>query len=224
MEEVYQEYKDHVNFLWVYGHEAHPEEHPFAEGYESSDLGWEHPYTITNEMSERAQRARWMKTDPEPDFEIPMAVDFVNHVAEPDSAIRNAYRGGGFYSGFVVDCDGIVKVAHAWSWYAPGGEWWGLPLAPVFGLRNWLNNYLADPPACYTGDVVPMPDGGVPEPDAGSEPDASTGLDAGVTPGPDAEPEDIPSDDGGCATGGSHGLPLALLALLLGLCWRRRRR
>jgi hypothetical protein len=101
-------------------------------------VGWEHPYTITTDMSERAQRALLMKTDPEVDFEIPMVVDYVNHATEPDNAIRNAYRGGGFYSRFVVDCDGIVKVAHGRGWYALGGEWWGLPLAPVSELRAWL--------------------------------------------------------------------------------------
>ncbi len=235
MEALYQEYKDHVNFLWVYGSEAHPEEHPFAEGYESSDLGWEHPYTITLDMAERAQRALWMKTDPEPDFEIPMVVDYVNHLTEPDNAIRNAYRGGGFYSGFVVDCDGIVKVAHGWGWYAPGGEWWGLPLAPVSELRNWLDAYLANPPVCYTGEAVPLPDGGVGEPDAGSGPDATAGLDAGVTPTPDAGDDDGGGNAGGCSAsgaagvggvGGVGGAPLGWLALGLGLAFglRRRRR
>jgi hypothetical protein len=147
-----------VNFLWVYGSEAHPEERPFQSGYESKDLGWEHPYSIAHEMSERAQRAQWMKTDEDPDFEIPMMIDYINHPPHRDNAIRTSYRGAGFYSGFVIDCDGRVLVAENWSWFAPGGEWWGLPLAPIDELHAFLDAYLANPSPCYAQD---QPDGGV---------------------------------------------------------------
>ena len=67
---LFEEYGDRVSILWVYGDEAHPEEDPFASGYESKDLGWSHPYSITHTMAQRAERARFMKTDPEPDFTI----------------------------------------------------------------------------------------------------------------------------------------------------------
>lgn len=78
MEATYEKYRGKVNFVWVYGSEAHPEEHPFKKGYESRDLGWNHPYTISKSMKERAQRAKWMKTDPEPDYTIPMMIDYIN--------------------------------------------------------------------------------------------------------------------------------------------------
>ena len=121
-EASYQEYKGRVNFLWVYGSEAHPEENPFQDGYESTDLGWDHPYSITDTMEERAQRAKWMKTDEDPDFEVPMAVDFVGHDTQPDDEIRRNYLGGGYYSCYVIDCDGTVLQRHPWGWYAPGGD------------------------------------------------------------------------------------------------------
>ena len=96
LEASYQQYKGRVNFLWVYGSEAHPEENPFEEGSESKDLGWDHPYSITHTMEERAQRAKWMKTDEDTDFEIPMAVDYINDPPNVDNAIRSAFRGDGF--------------------------------------------------------------------------------------------------------------------------------
>lgn len=219
MEALYEDYGDRVNFLWVYGSEAHPEEDPFAEGYESKDLGWSHPYTFTNTMEERAERALWMKTDPDPDLTLPMLVDYVGHPTQPDNAIRTAYFGYGYYSGYVIDCDGVVKVAHDWGWYGPGGEWWGLPLASEAELRVWLDAYLADPPTCYDGPTPPEPDAGVPEPDA------SVASDAGVA-GPDAAPDGGSGNGGGCSTaGGSPALPLPLLlALFLGLLGTRLRR
>ena len=62
-----------MNFVWVYGREAHPEEHPFAPGFETKDLGWGHRYFEPTTMDERAQRARWMKAELEPD--VPVAGD-----------------------------------------------------------------------------------------------------------------------------------------------------
>jgi hypothetical protein len=159
LEDVYQLYRDEVNFVWVYGSEAHPEENPFQEGYESCDLGWDHPYTITTTMEERAERARWLKTDPEPDFEIPMMIDYINTDLGPDNAIRFAYPGN-FYHGAVIDCDGTILDEQVWAWYGEGGEWWGLQLEPIETLYDLLDEYLADPPDCYAADIDAGPDGG----------------------------------------------------------------
>lgn len=139
-----------MNFVWVYGSEAHPEEYPFSDGNESTDLGWDHPYFITATMEERAQRARWLKSDLDPPGEIPMLIDFINSPGgETNNAIRAAYRGGGFYSGAVIDCDGTVLQEHRWAWFAEGRDWWGLPLVPIEELHALLDAYLADPPDCY---------------------------------------------------------------------------
>ncbi len=222
MEALFLEYGDRVNFLWVYGSEAHPEEDPFMEGYESKDLGWSHPYTRSTTMEQRAERAAWMKSDPDPDYTIPMLIDFVGHPTEVDNAIRAQYFGYGYYSGYVIDCDGVVRVAHDWGWYGPGGEWWGLPLAPVDALRAWLDAYLADPPSCYEDPNPPQPDAGVVAPDAGSGADGQvTGPDAG----PDAGPDDAGGNSGGCSTvpGSSSTPAVLLLGLLLLLLGSRRR-
>ncbi len=149
LEATYQKYKGKVNFLWVYGSEAHPEEYPFQDGFESVDLGWTHPYTISGTMKQRAQRAKWLKTDPKVDFEIPMMIDFINDPPNTNNAVRAAYLGSGFYSGYVIDCDGTVLKSHSWGWFAPGRDWWGLPLQPIASLQAFLDAYLADPPACY---------------------------------------------------------------------------
>ena len=131
---------------------------PFVEGYETKDLGWSHPYTITRTMGERAERARWLKTDPEPDIEMPMAIDFVHTDLGPRNAIRESYIGAGFYSGFVIDCDGRVLRSHPWAWYGPGGGWWDLPLVPIADLNDFLDSYLADPPACYGDPSFAVPE------------------------------------------------------------------
>jgi len=138
-----------VNFVWVYGKEAHPEEHPFSPGFETIDLGWTHRYFETTTMEERAQRARWMKSELEPDAEMPMMLDYINSEMGEDNAIRAVYGGGGFYSGFVIDCDGTIIHQSNWGWFRPGGQWWNLPLPPAADLEAFLDGYLADPPPCY---------------------------------------------------------------------------
>ena len=139
-----------MNFLWVYSSEAHPEEYPFSAGNESADLGWEHPYSITTSMEQRAERGRWLQSDLEPDGELPVMVDFINSPGgEDNNAIRAAYRGDGFYSGFIIDCDGRVLQANSWAWYGPGRDWWGLPLVPIAKLHATLDAYLENPPDCY---------------------------------------------------------------------------
>ena len=104
-------------------------------------------------MEERAERARWLKSDPDPDLEIPMVIDYINSPPRRDNEIREAYKGRGFYSGYVIDCDRTVLQRKPWAWYGEGGEWWGLPLAPVEELHAFLDRYLANPPSCYGGSA-----------------------------------------------------------------------
>lgn len=138
-----------MNFLWVYSSEAHPEERPFARGYESKDLGWKHPYTVSGDMKERAERATWLKTDREPALEIPMIIDYINSPPQRDDEIRQSYLGGGYYAGYIIDCDGTVLQRNPWAWYGTGGEWWGLPLVPIESLHEFLDEYLESPSSCY---------------------------------------------------------------------------
>jgi hypothetical protein len=109
-------------------------------------------------MSERADRAKKMKTDPEPDFTIPMIIDFIGSPLAPDNAIRKAYYGGGFYSGYVIDCDGTILVARDWAWFGSGKSWWQLPLAPIESLHTFLDAYLAKPPRCYKPPENTLPE------------------------------------------------------------------
>ncbi len=146
MEEMYHKYKEQVNFLWAYSREAHPEEAPFPTGFETRNLGWEHRYFEPTTMDERAQRARWMRQELEPDAQIPMIIDYMNSPLGPDNAIWNAYTGGGFYAGFVIDTSATVIYQENWAWRSPGGKWWGLPLAPAQNLEAFLDAYLADTP------------------------------------------------------------------------------
>jgi len=223
MEDVYQQYKDKVNFLYVYGSEAHPEEYPFQKGFESSDLGWKHRYNVTQSVEERAARAVLWKTQDGPKREMPMIIDFINTPGETNNAIKKAYIGGGFYSGYIVDCDGRVKVAEAWAWFAQGKDWWGLPLAPISKLTQWLDAYLASPPACYGDSSSPVPDDPQPDPDdpaAGSpDPPSSSDPRRPTTPGGPA------ADAGGCAVAAADAAPapIALLLLLVMVAMRRRR-
>jgi len=199
MEELYQKYKDRVNFLWAYGREAHPEERPFAAGFETKDLGWDHRYFEPTTMEERAQRARWMKTDLEPDLEIPIIIDYINSPLGENNAIWNVYRGGGFYSGFVIDCDGTVLIQENWAWFAPGGQWWSLPLERVENIEVFLDSYLADPPPCYNSGSTPtgLPAQPTQEIVAGADEGLPTVL--------------IVDDDGGSSYEGYFKIPLGNL-------------
>jgi hypothetical protein len=199
MEEVYQKYKDRVNFLWTYSREAHPEERPFALGFETKDLGWDYRYFETTTMEQRAQRSRWIKTDLEPDAEIPIIIDYINSPLGTDNAIYNAYTGGGFYAGFVIDCDATIIYQENWAWFAPGGQWWGLPLDPVANLEDFLDSYLANPPLCYE------------QPSATDVPQTPS-----FTESPSGETEGLPTvlivdDDGGSAYEGYLKIPLGKL-------------
>jgi hypothetical protein len=100
-------------------------------------------------MSQRADRAKKLKTDPEPDLTLPIMIDYIRSPLGNDNAIRDAYLGGGFYSGYVIDCDGKIAVAKDWAWFGPGKSWWNLPLAPIASLHAFLDAYLENPPTCY---------------------------------------------------------------------------
>ena len=139
-----------MNFIWVYGKEAHP-------GSEC----WDHPVTVTQTMAERAQRGRWMKYDPDPDLEIPMIIDYIAHETMRNEAIRASYGGGRPNTGYLIDCDGTVLEQHDWAWSmdgtAPGrrnGE-----LLDFGDLADSLEAYLEDPPACYQNEnpYIPAP-------------------------------------------------------------------
>ena len=151
-------------------------------------------------MEERAQRARWIKTELEPDAGIPMIIDYINSPLGPDNAIWNAYTGGGFYAGFVIDCDATLIHQENWAWHTPGGQWWGLPLAPVGDLESFLDNYLADPPLCYD----PPPD--LLGPGAPHNPETSPRGQGGAT-------VLIVDDDGGSAYEGYFKIPLGNLRI-----------
>ena len=64
-----------------------------------------------------AQRVRWMKEELDPPGEIPTMIDYINSPGgEANNGIRSAYRGAGFYSSFVIDCDGTVIDNRPWAW------------------------------------------------------------------------------------------------------------
>jgi hypothetical protein len=151
VEEIYKAYKDRVNFIWVYSNEAHPEGSRGGlnvwkqiKGYDSS-----HPYDETESMEERAERARWMKTDPDPDIDMPIIIDYLNSDMGADNAIRKAYGGGMPYSGYIIDCDGKILEAHNWAW-ADTTKKWPMKVESFENLVKSLEKYLESPSACYS--------------------------------------------------------------------------
>jgi hypothetical protein len=142
VEALHQEYRDRVNFLYLYVREAHPNPATAPCG-STADLGWNHPSRDTVTIEERAQRARWLKHDFNLTF--PYIIDAM------DGAIKSDYRPFGFYVGWVIDCDGRADVFERWGWATPETQWCGLPLADANELRSFLNVYLANPPPCYRG-------------------------------------------------------------------------
>ncbi|MDY7109463.1 MAG: hypothetical protein SYC29_12580 [Planctomycetota bacterium] len=155
-------------------------------------------------MEQRARRANWMKTDLAPDAGMPIIIDYINSELGEDNAIKNAYIGGGYYAGFVIDCDATIIYQANWAWFTPGGQWWGLPLDPVANLQAFLDAYLADPPPCYDGKAGP-PRGSV---QRGEDDEAPP-------PGPRAESPTIliVDDDGGSDYEGYFRIPLGNLKL-----------
>ena len=92
MEDVYQDYKDSISFVWVYQEEAHPAELPFLFGFETKNLGWDHPYTNTITMEERAQRLL-QEQDGDAGIRLAGAPDGFS-VAIGSRRARVRYRGG----------------------------------------------------------------------------------------------------------------------------------
>lgn len=158
MEEIYQTYKESVNFLWVYSNEAHADSLNVwkqIEGYDN------HPNSETKSMEERAQRAKWMKTDPDPDLDMPMIIDYLNSDMGEDNAMRKAYGGGSPYSGYIIDCDGKILEAHAWAW-ADMTQSWPMSVDSYENLIKSLDKYLENPPPCFKGEAeVSKKSGGV---------------------------------------------------------------
>jgi hypothetical protein len=142
VEALHQEYRDRVNFLYMYVREAHPNPATAPCG-STADLGWNHPSRDTVTIEERAQRARWLKNDF--DLSFPYIIDTM------DAAIQGDYRPHAFYVGWVIDCDGRADVSERWGWATPETQWCGLPLPNVNELRSFLDAYLANPSPCYRG-------------------------------------------------------------------------
>ena len=142
MEALHQEYRDRVNFLYMYVREAHPNPATAPCG-STVDLGWNHPSRDTVTIEERAQRARWLKHDF--DLSFPYIIDTMN------GAIQGDYRPHAFYVGWVIDCDGRADIFERWGWATPETQWCGLPLADADELKAFLDSYLANPPPCYRG-------------------------------------------------------------------------
>ncbi len=158
MEEIYQTYKESVNFLWVYSNEAHADSLNVWKQIKGYDA---HPYSETNSMEERAQRAGWMKTDPDPDLDMPMMIDYLKSDMGEDNAIRKAYGGGSPYSGYIIDCDGKILEAHSWAW-ADMTQSWPMSVDSFENLIKSLDKYIENSSSCFKGGAeVSKKSGGV---------------------------------------------------------------
>ncbi len=135
-----QNFGQSVNFLYNYIREAHPNPETAPCG-PTEDLGWNHPSWNTSSIEERAQRARWLKTDF--DLTYPFIMDTMSN------EMMAVYRGGRFYSGWVIDCDGFVIKEEPWSWATPATQWCGLRLADNDDLIALLTQYIFQPPSCF---------------------------------------------------------------------------
>ncbi len=140
MEENKQNFGQSVNFLYNYIKEAHPNPETAPCG-PTEELGWEHPSWNTSSIEERAQRARWLKTDF--DLTFPFIIDTM------DNEMMATYRGSRFYSGWVLDCDGIVVNQEVWGWATPATQWCGLLLADNNALTTMLTQYVFEPSICF---------------------------------------------------------------------------
>ncbi|MCP4745588.1 MAG: hypothetical protein GY874_05515 [Desulfobacteraceae bacterium] len=95
------------------------------------------------------ERANWLNTDLNSVGEMPFIIDYINTESGQDNAIKHEYNGGGYYSAYIIDCDGTLLEALNWGWMGPGGDWMGLPLSPIEELYSFLDDYLSNPPDCY---------------------------------------------------------------------------
>jgi hypothetical protein len=144
VEARFQQYRDKIQLVYMYVREAHPNQNNAPCGSTRS-LGWTHPSGVTLSRAERAQRARWLSKDL--DLNFPWVIDDV------DDAWFTKYWPYGFYVGWLIDCDGKVLLQEPWGWATPETQWCGLPLAGFDFLGAFLDEYLANPPACYRGVV-----------------------------------------------------------------------
>ncbi|MCP4746566.1 MAG: hypothetical protein GY874_10580 [Desulfobacteraceae bacterium] len=103
------------------------------------------------------QRANWLNTDMNPDGEMPFIIDYIDSNLGQDNAIKSAYKGGGYYSAYIIDCDGTIIKSLNWGWMGPGGDFMGLPLTPIEELYSFLDDYLANAPDCYDNAQVDDP-------------------------------------------------------------------
>ena len=116
--------------------------------------------TPTKTMAGRAQRGRWMKTDPEPDLEIPMMIDFIKVPNQIDDAIRTSYGGGRPNPGYFIDCDGTILEQLDWAWADPEADAGGRSQHDFEDLAGMLDAYLDRPSGCYTNvmpELTPTP-------------------------------------------------------------------
>ncbi|MCK5378776.1 MAG: hypothetical protein KAJ78_05195 [Acidobacteria bacterium] len=135
-----QNFGQSVSFLYNYIREAHPNPDTAPCG-PTEELGWNHPSWNTTSIEERAQRARWLKTD----FNLtyPFIMDNMNN------EMMAFYRGSRFYSGWVIDCDDFILSEETWGWATPETQWCGLRLADNDDLIAQLTQYLFQPPLCF---------------------------------------------------------------------------
>ncbi len=145
-------------------------------------------------MEQRAERARWMKSDLETDAQMPMMLDYINSPLGADDAIKQAYSAGPYHAS-VIDCDGSIIFTSFWGWGGPGGQWWYLSLASAAELVAFLEDYLANPPPCYV-------------PPAGIDPPVRT---TGDLEGPATVL--VVDDDGGADYEGYFTIPLGYLKI-----------
>ncbi len=69
--------------------------------------------------------------------------------------MTGTYRGSGWYSGWVLDCDGTAIKQDTWGWATPTTQWCGLPLSSAADLDSFLDRYLQSPPECYVPPFLP---------------------------------------------------------------------
>jgi hypothetical protein len=93
-----------------------------------------------------------MKTDPDPDIDIPIIIDYIKSDMGKDNAIRKAYGGGMPYSGYLIDCDGKILEAHNWAW-ADTTQSWPMKVESFENLIASLNKYLEGPSTYYNIDA-----------------------------------------------------------------------
>ncbi len=119
--------------------EAHPDQ-DFPEGENTSDMGWpEDECAETGSQEDRARRAKLLKEM--------YGCEYLLFGADNDqNTIKTEFMGGGFYSGFVIDTDKTIIEKKNWAWVASDFDWYGLPLADIADLYEFLEEYFNPSP------------------------------------------------------------------------------